>query len=440
MAANQVGKTQCGSAEDTYHLTGLYPAWWKGRVFRHPVLAWVCGQTNDKVRDTMQKKLLGDPIDADQWGAGWIPKDCLSEEENRRVRKSGVPNAWQAVSVKHYTDGVFDGWSTCVFKAYEAGYRVFTSEQVHVIHLDEEPPPEIMTQCIVRQVGVEDGILSMTFTPEDGVTMTVDQFTNHLKPGQSLTNATWDDALHLTKEKREQILAALPEHERQMRSMGIPMMGDSLVFPVLDEEIQCDQFNIPFYYRFINGLDIGGWNHYTACTFMALNPDTDVLYVYDTYKAQGKIPLIHAEAIKSRGKDILTIYPHDANKDDRNSGESVAQQYRDFGVNMNYQCFSNPPAQGQEEGQGGISVDVGLMALLSRMETGRFKVFKNCIEWFQEKRMYHRKDGKVVRVNEDLMSATRYGAQSLRFADIRRDRDSQMVAIQSEIEFNPYSY
>ncbi len=40
----------------------------------------------------------------------------------------------------------------------------------------------------------------------------------------------------------------------------------------------------------------------------------------------------------------------------------------------------------------------------------------NLSEWFDEFRMYHRKDGKLVKLNDDLMSATRYAVQSLRHA------------------------
>ena len=36
MAANGTGKTMCAANESAYHLTGRYPAWWKGTVFRHP--------------------------------------------------------------------------------------------------------------------------------------------------------------------------------------------------------------------------------------------------------------------------------------------------------------------------------------------------------------------------------------------------------------------
>ncbi len=37
------------------------------------------------------------------------------------------------------------------------------------------------------------------------------------------------------------------------------------------------------------------------------------------------------------------------------------------------------------------------MDMLTRMETGKFKVFRPLKDWFEESRMYHRKDGKVVK-------------------------------------------
>jgi len=430
--------TEGAAAETTYHLTGKYPAWWKGRRFRKPVLAWVCGATNEKTRDTVQKKLFGDPMLPDAWGTGFVPLNYLSDADEGRVRKPNVPNAWQSVMVRHHTDGIFDGWSVCTLKAYEAGYKIFTSESVDVIWLDEEPPQNIMTQAMIRQVDNE-GILYMTFTPEEGVTLVVDQFMNRLAKGQFLINATWDDAPHLTPERRQQILDALPEHERDMRSKGIPVIGSGLVFPIADEDIMVEPFAIPRWYRHIAGIDIGAWNHNTAGAWLAYNADNDTVYVYDTYKAQGKTPPIHATRFRGNGEDILIVYPHDGEKGDRHTGESVAQLYRNLGCNMHTTHYTNPPPVGKEEGQGGISVDAGLIEMLTRMETGRFKVFKTCRDWFEEKRMYHRKDGKVVRVNEDIMSATRYAHQMLRFAMPRRG-EHVITVLQSDIDFDPYTY
>ena len=54
--------------------------------------------------------------------------------------------------------------------------------------------------------------------------------------------------------------------------------------------------------------------------------------------------------------------------------------------------------------------------MLIRMESGRFKVFKHLTDWFNEYRLYHRKDGRVHKEGDDLMSATRYAVMMLRFA------------------------
>ena len=56
------------------------------------------------------------------------------------------------------------------------------------------------------------------------------------------------------------------------------------------------------------------------------------------------------------------------------------------------------------------------MAMLQSMEQGNFKVFSTLSDWFEEIRMYHRKEGKVVALRDDLMSATRYAFQSQRYA------------------------
>ena len=70
--------------------------------------------------------------------------------------------------------------------------------------------------------------------------------------------------------------------------------------------------------------------------------------------------------------------------------------------------FQNP--------EGGISVEPGIMEMLQRMESGRFKVFGHLNDWFEEMRIYHRVDGKIIKKHDDLMASTRYAVQSIRYA------------------------
>ena len=50
MAANRFGKTECGAAEMSYHLTGQYPPDWPGKRFDKPVRAWARRYVRDDAR------------------------------------------------------------------------------------------------------------------------------------------------------------------------------------------------------------------------------------------------------------------------------------------------------------------------------------------------------------------------------------------------------
>ena len=90
------------------------------------------------------------------------------------------------------------------------------------------------------------------------------------------------------------------------------------------------------------------------------------------------------------------------------AGISLAEQYKEQGLNM-------LPEHAQFE-DGSVSVEAGLMLMLDRMRTGKLKVFKEHNDWWEEFRLYHRKDGKVVKEGDDLLCATRYGLMMLRHA------------------------
>jgi hypothetical protein len=58
--------------------------------------------------------------------------------------------------------------------------------------------------------------------------------------------------------------------------------------------------------------------------------------------------------------------------------------------------------------------------MLDRMMTGRWKVFSHLNDWFEEFRMYHRKDGKIVKLMDDILSASRYALMMIRFAVVAK--------------------
>ena len=419
MAANRIGKSFCGAMEMAYHLTGIYPDWWKGRVYHRPITAWCGGVSNETTRDIVQAELLGSPDDPEAWGTGSIPKDCLVKSE----RKPGVPNAKSVVLVKHKSGGN----SSLFFKAYEMGVEKWQGRSVDCVWLDEEPSRELYSQAVTRTLD-RRGMVYMTFTPENGMTETVAGFMNNLQPGQSLDNATWDDASerirtlnnnpgHLDENIMAQILSAYSPHEREMRKNGRPSIGSGLVFPVNESELIVEPFPIPESWPRIAAIDFG-WDHPTAVVWVAWDRDEDKVYVYDTYRQSKAPPHVHASTIKTRGPWNI-VWPHDGHRKDSMGNPGLAEQYRSLGCNLLPFHFENPPALGEKKG--GNSVEVGIMEMLHRMEKDQFKVFAPLADWWEEFRMYHRKEGKIVALRDDLMSATRYAVMSLRFATEGKD-------------------
>ena len=426
MAGNRIGKSFSGAMEMAYHLTGLYPEWWQGKKFPRPIRAWAGGASNETTRDICQKELVGQPDDPSARGTGSIPLKLIGET----VRKAGVPNAMNSLVIKH----VSGGWSRLAFKAYEMGKEKWMGETVDVVWLDEEPPSSIYTQALTRTAD-KGGIVYMTFTPENGMTETVAQFVNDLRDGQALIQAGWDDAPHMTAEVRQQILAALPPHERKMREQGIPQLGSGLVFPIAEADMVCDPINIPEFWPRICGLDFG-WDHPTAASWAAWDRDSDIIYIYDTYAMSQEAVPIHASAIKGRGNWIPVIWPMDGRQADKGSGKSLTEQYRNEGVSMTREHFTNTPQAGQKEGTGGISVEAGVQEMYTRFMTNRLKIFNNQSKLLEELRMYHRKDGKIVFKHDDVISATRYAVMSVRKARVKNYEPTQLY---SDSSFNVFA-
>lgn len=396
MAGNQLGKTFSGGAEMAYHLTGEYPDWWEGKRFSHPIVAWASGITGESVRDTTQRILMGRP---GQYGTGAIPGKAIVGSPKKAI---GVPDLLDSVKIRHASGGE----SMLYFKSYEKGRAKWQGETLHVVWFDEEPPEDIYSEGLTR-TNATGGIAYMTFTPLLGMSSVVRRFLQESSPDRAVITMTIDDAEHYSPEDRARIVAAYPAHEREARAKGIPTLGSGKIFPVAEEMISEPAVQIPDHWRRIAGMDFG-WDHPTAAAWIAYDLDADCIHVYDCYRQKEQTPVVHAGAIKPRGDWIPMAWPHDGLQHDKGSGEQLAQQYEAQGVNM-------LPERATFE-DGGNGVEAGLMDMLDRMQTGRFKVAAHLHEWFEEFRLYHRKDGKVVKEADDLMAATRYAIMMLRFA------------------------
>jgi phage terminase large subunit-like protein len=402
MAGNQLGKTVSGAAEASIHLTGRYPDWWTGRRWDRPIIGWAAGVTGESTRDTVQRLLIGRP---GRHGTGFIPKSCIVDSPAAR----GVPDLLDHVKVRHASGGE----SIVYMKSYEKGREKWQGDTVDFVWFDEEPSLDIFSEGLTRTQAT-GGMVWMTFTPLLGMSDVVMRFIMEQNPERSVTQMTIDDAEHYTPEERAKIIASYPPHEREARSKGIPTMGSGRVFPVSEEQIACEPFPVPDWWPVIGGLDFG-WDHPFAAVKLAYDKDSDIIYVTNAYRIREATPLIHAAALKpwlkgwEQGTNFYFAWPHDGLQHDKGSGKQLAQIYRDEGLPLYYEHAKFPDERG-------TGVEAGIMLMLERMLQGRLKVFGNLTEWFDEFRLYHRVDGKIVKERDDLMSATRYAMMMLRIA------------------------
>lgn len=414
VGANKIGKSLCAGMEVAFHLTGEYPGWWGGHRYERPVQVLGASNTFENTRDIMQRELFGDPLDDGMLGSGSVPIGRIGD----RTRRLGVQNAYESVMVKHVR-----GWSSVQFKAYEQGFKKFMGSQWDVLWGDEEPPSEIRSQMVRSMFAKRGAILMFTFTPEEGMTEVVSSYFSGLGKGQALVTATWGDAAHMTEDRQRDMLALIPAHERDLRSKGTPLSASGLIFPIDDGQIVVKPFEIPDYWPRINGIDFG-YDHPFAAAQLAWDRDSDCIYLTHEYRESGQLPPVHCAAVRAWGEWVPVAWPHDGLNSEKGTGVELIRQYREGGLNCLPARATNPPEPGKPEGSGGNSVEASLLDMSLRMETGRFKVFSSCGIFLEEKRMYHRKNGVLVKLHDDIISAVRYGGMMIRHAQVkRRDRN-----------------
>ena len=413
-AGNQSGKTLAGSMEMSYHLTGRYPDWWTGKRFNRPIRAWAIGPSSAATRDTVQRKLLGD---SGYHGQGSIPKDSIHAITNAR---NSAPNCVDSVQVKHRTGRL----SYLGFKSYDSGRERLQGETLDLVWCDEEPPPDIYSEVLTRTTATK-GIVFITATPLLGMSSVMAGFFQAPPPHRCVIQMSLEEAGHISAAELQIKLDSWPEYEREARSKGVPSLGSGRVYPVAESVLSVEPFAIPPHWGRICGIDFG-WDHPFSAAWLAHDRDNDIAYVVDAYQIRRETPAIHAAAINGRGKWIPVAWPHDGLNTEKGSGESLGDLYRKHGVKL-------LPERAKFQ-DGSNSVEAGVMTILERMRTGRFKVFSHLSDWLNEFRMYHRKDGKIVKQADDLMDATRYAVMEMRSASTEHWRNSPWAPLYEEEE------
>ena len=211
-----------------------------------------------------------------------------------------------------------------------------------------------------------------------------------------VVNAGWDDAPHLGAAEKARLLTTIPPYQVKARTRGIPMLGSGAIYPIDEEDIKCEPFEIPAHFTRGYGLDVG-WRA-TAAVWCAHDRGTDVIYVTDVYKRGQAEPAAHISAITQRGDWIPGYIDPAANISGQKDGDTLLDAYSKY---LRLDKAEN-------------AVEAGIFTVYERLTTSRLKVFKHLEAFFEEFRLYRRDDkGKVVKDNDHALDALRYAIMSV---------------------------
>jgi phage terminase large subunit-like protein len=419
-AGNQLGKTHAGSAQLTMDALGWYPSWYEGFRFDQPAkierpyefLGWAACTTSTTTRDGVQTKLLGDIRQADGLGTGLIPLDNIV---GRPTMSRGISDFVDTITLRRESGGT----ALIRLKTYEQDRRAFQGESCDEIWLDEDVSRDndsVYGECLARLAATRGRII-LTLTPVLGLSPIRKRFKERAGAQCAEVLMGLDDALHIPRDRQGEILGRYSESERATRAYGSDLQGEGAVFTIPVDAIKAkfDPAEFPAYIRWIWGSDFshGGMSagsHPFAAVLLAHDPVADIVYVVHAVRMHRALPALHVQAIKNHACwDAPFARPHDSNRGaDLATGDTYASIYKKLGLNVRptHATFRD----------GGIALEAGIAEMEQRFATGRLKVAAHLTEWLDEYVGYHRVDGLIHKVDDDLLSATRVGLMDLRYA------------------------
>jgi len=428
-AGNQNGKTHAAGAQMAMAALAMYPGWYRGRRFTSPpkiersidFMGWCACTESVKTRDGIQLKLLGSIMDEGEMGTGLIPLDNIV---GKLLMSRNVTGAVDSASLLRE-----DGRRAMIrFKTYEQGRTAFQGEPVDLVVLDEDisrTDGTIYGELIASMI-TTGGQIICSLTPLLGLSPLRKRFKQRLGPSmREILMTIWDAAVskggHIPDEDIPGIIASLPANERETRAFGADLQGEGAVFdtPLPQIKERLDPATIPPYWPWMWGFDFRHSGSQTsghpfAAVLACWDRDADVIHVVHAVRMLG-LASTHVATMKQHPMwDAPVAWPHDGGRGGSIiDGATVAQVYKKLGMNMR-------GTHATFEG-GGITFENGIDEMLRRLAGGRLKVAEHLFDWFDEYQGYHREKGLVVKVDDDLLSATRQIVMDIRFAKVALD-------------------
>jgi len=417
IAANRAGKTIASTYEAAYHLTGLYPSWWKGKRWDKPIVAMASGESWEQVAKTLQNKLLGcdDIKQTYKLGTGSIPKELIDDKSYRSDGANVL-----SIEIWHSSGGK----SKLYFSNYTQQVRHLQGFELDLVVLDEQPPDETFSELVTR-TAQRQGQVICSFTPLKGLSGLVRKFWDQIE-GYSHVRVTWDDIpfenewgeSFFSQEERDQLSRDFMPWERECRMKGIPLVGKGVVFPMLEWPVykseEYDLKNNPNLERLIS-FDLGIKNDPTVISFFFRDAIQEIIYLHRQVTIpNGETPDEYVHYLLDReSRDVPIALPHDAGLAGRYTltEQSVREVFEDsYGLNCIPGAILNPP---NDQGKVTNHKAYGINIMRLGMERGTFMINESCKAFLDEARNYAIDDAGRFSDPDDHIDSARIGVLAL---------------------------
>ena len=413
LAANRIGKTVSTCYETAMHLTGLYPDWWRGHRFDHPITAMVAGEGWSQVAMVLQNELLGsqDVKIREQLGTGAIPRNTIVMDT---MRSDGAN--CMGVEILHSSGSK----SYLLFANYTQEVRQMQGFKLNLAVFDEQPPDDFFSEIVTRTATTQGQVLC-SFTPLKGLNGLVSKFWNR-EQGYDFVRVAWTDVPELDpwsepfllQSTRDQLERDYLPHEREARIAGKPVMGQGAVFQIRTwPTYRTGDYD----FRTMQGierviaLDLGLVNDRTVISLMYWHPHERLAWLHRQICVSGLEEANPANYIQHLMRPEVfgtpIVLPPDAGTPGRYtmSAQSIRELFASYELNVIQRPIANPP---DAEGRITNHKAYGINAMRQMMEAGTFMINDNCADFLREAANYYVDPQGRFSDPDDTIDSARY--------------------------------
>lgn len=198
---------------------------------------------------------------------------------------------------------------------------------------------------------------------------------------------------HFPREEYERMKEALPSWKFNMMYRGVFERPAGMIYDCFTGEHKVPRFTIPKSWKRFMGLDFGGVN--TAAVYIAQNPQTGQLFVYDSYHKGGRTAREHTRYML-KDESAITAF----------GGAGSEDQWRDEFTAAGLPIHRPPVSE----------VEVGIDRVYELIKTNMLCVFSDLDALIDEIESYSRETNEAGEITEKIEDKSSYHlADALRY-------------------------